>query len=95
MVRLYGGWFIPPAMLKHYQAWKFADALSYVKYVFVGVSLNEYDGLVLACETKELQPPAPGGLCIIPPLMQGPFTGVMTDCVFTCQPIFFVAIIRA
>ena len=29
--RLYGGWFVSPALLADYPRWKFADALSYIK----------------------------------------------------------------
>ena len=47
--RLYGGWFIKPADMAVYQEWRFADALSYIKYAFVGVSLNENDGLIVTC----------------------------------------------
>jgi ATP-binding cassette subfamily G (WHITE) protein 2 len=36
-------------LLSGYPAWNFADALSYVKYAFIGVSLNENMGLVLTC----------------------------------------------
>jgi ATP-binding cassette subfamily G (WHITE) protein 2 len=31
------------------------DALSYIKYVFVGVSLNEYQGLHLHCLKSQLK----------------------------------------
>lgn len=47
--RLYGGWFISPKLLFQYPNWKFADSLSYIKYAFVGVSLNENDGLLITC----------------------------------------------
>ena len=48
ITRLFGGWFVSPiALTNQYNSWKFADALSYLKYGFVGVSLNEYQGLVL------------------------------------------------
>ena len=39
--RLYGGFFTSPLQLKSHQGWAFADALSYIKYAFVGVALNE------------------------------------------------------
>lgn len=47
ITRLFGGWFVSPLQLNNQYTWKFADALSYLKYAFVGVSLNEYEGLVL------------------------------------------------
>lgn len=69
--RLYGGWFISPFLMDTYPDWKFADALSYIKYAFVGVSLNENDGLLLTCTTTELS----AGKCAMPPLTAAPFDG--------------------
>lgn len=43
--RLFGGLYTNPDQLLDYPKWKFADALSYIKYAFIGVSLNEYHGL--------------------------------------------------
>lgn len=56
--RLFGGFYTSPAQLTtgDYSDWKFADALSYIKYPFVGVALNELDGLVFDC---------PSGSCAI------------------------------
>ena len=45
--RLFGGFFLSPAKLPKYFSW--IDALSYVKYVYVGISLNEMQGLELTC----------------------------------------------
>ncbi|CAF0758276.1 unnamed protein product [Adineta ricciae] len=45
--RLFGGFFLAPSRLPKYFAW--LDALSYIKYTFVGLSLNELEGLVLIC----------------------------------------------
>jgi ATP-binding cassette subfamily G (WHITE) protein 2 len=70
--RLYGGWFISPKLLLSYSNWKFADALSYIKYAFIGVSLNENDNLLITCLPSELDK---NGNCIIPPLNIGPYTG--------------------
>jgi len=49
--RLYGGFFVAPSQLDipSMEPWRFADALSYVKYAFIGVSLNELQGLELSC----------------------------------------------
>jgi ABC-type multidrug transport system ATPase subunit len=73
-VRLFGGWFISPAQIELYPDWRFADVLSYIKYAFVGVSLNENDGLVLHCTSSELNS---AGMCVMPPLTNysPPFTG--------------------
>lgn len=46
--------------------WKWLDALSYVKYTYVGISLNELSGLTLHCTPAELQ--KAGGNC---PLTSG------------------------
>lgn len=70
--RLYGGWFISPALLKQYNNWAFADALSYIKYAFVAVSLNENDSLTLTCTSSEL---SASGKCVISPINVGPYTG--------------------
>ena len=45
--RLFGGFFLSPANLPKYFSW--LDALSYAKYTYVGVSLNELQGLTLSC----------------------------------------------
>ena len=70
--RLYGGWFISPKLLFQYPNWKFADSLSYIKYAFVGVSLNENDGLLITCAQSELDS---NNKCIIPPINTPPYTG--------------------
>ncbi|CAF1465031.1 unnamed protein product, partial [Adineta steineri] len=45
--RLFGGFFLAPSRLPKYFAW--LDVLSYVKYTYVGTSLNELRGLNLTC----------------------------------------------
>ena len=69
--RLYGGWFISPKLMSIYPNWKFADSLSYIKYSFVGVSLNENNNLLITCLSNELTNTS----CIIPPLNIPPYTG--------------------
>ncbi len=51
--RLYGGFFASPKQIDEIPNWKFADALSYIKYTFIGVALNELDGLELECSPGE------------------------------------------
>lgn len=46
--RLYGGFFLSPANIPKYFVW--LDAISYVKYTYTGISLNELTGLQLTCE---------------------------------------------
>ncbi|KXZ51257.1 hypothetical protein GPECTOR_13g744 [Gonium pectorale] len=50
--RLFGGFFLSPANLPKYFSW--LDALSYVKYTYVGISLNELHGLELHCTPSQL-----------------------------------------
>lgn len=54
ITRLFGGWFVSPVLLEKLSEWKFADALSYLKYGFIGVSLNEYTDLVLDCTPAQI-----------------------------------------
>ena len=55
---MYGGFFTSPLQLQSHQGWAFADALSYIKYAFMGVALNELTGLKFDCPSK--------GTCSIP-----------------------------
>jgi ATP-binding cassette subfamily G (WHITE) protein 2 len=48
--RLYSGFFASMTQLEEIPDWKFADALSYIKYSLVGVTLNEMEGLELQCK---------------------------------------------
>jgi len=50
--RLFGGFFLAPINLPVGFVW--IDALSYVKWAYVGVSLNELTGLRLGCEENQL-----------------------------------------
>ncbi len=47
VARLFGGFFIAPSHVPKYLSW--IDALSYIKYAFVGTALNELSGLDLTC----------------------------------------------
>lgn len=52
MCRLYGGFYTSPAQftdLPGMDPWRFADGLSYIKYAFIGVALNEMHDLTLTC----------------------------------------------
>ena len=51
VTRLFGGFFLAPSRLPAYFVW--LDALSYVKYTFVGTALNELHGLNLTCTAAE------------------------------------------
>ncbi len=79
IVRLYGGWFISPAQMVNYSPWRFADALSFIKYAYVGVALNE-DDFVITCDPSERTPPFAAGVqtaanCKVPPLIDMPYDG--------------------
>ena len=50
VTRLFGGFFLAPARLPKYFSW--LDALSYIKYTFVGACLNELGGLRLTCPSN-------------------------------------------
>eukprot|EP01041_Mallomonas_annulata_P006045 gene6045-12187_t len=57
VTRLYSGFFISPALLIQtplYYRYKFADALSYMKYSYVGFCINEYKDLALYCSKEEM-----------------------------------------
>jgi len=56
--RLFGGFYLSPADLPDYFSW--LDALSYVKYAYVGSSLNELQGLTLSCTDAQVS----AGTCI-------------------------------
>ena len=47
--RLFGGYYTSPALLEEYPDWRFADALSYIKYAYVGIALNELEGQTYSC----------------------------------------------
>ncbi|PSC67254.1 ABC transporter G family [Micractinium conductrix] len=62
ITRLFGGFFLAPALQ---QKWMVVlDYLSYVRYTYMGVALNELHGLVLTCTPEQLAK-APGGVCPI------------------------------
>jgi len=59
ITRLFGGYYISPALMEQYKNWQFAEALSFLKYVFVGISINEFSGLEFTCTQKQLK----NGIC--------------------------------
>ena len=50
--RLFGGFFLAPAMDNAWAVW--LDAISYVRYCYIGISLNELTGLELTCTANEM-----------------------------------------
>ncbi|KAJ3083977.1 hypothetical protein HK102_000810 [Quaeritorhiza haematococci] len=51
LARLFGGWFLSPANLPKYFVW--LDSISYVKYTYIGIALNELTGLTLKCPNPD------------------------------------------
>jgi hypothetical protein len=47
--RLFGGLYTSPKQLDKFPNWAFADALSYIKYAYIGLCLNELHGLDIDC----------------------------------------------
>lgn len=60
VTRLFGGFFLSPANLPKYFSW--LDALSYIKYSYVGIALNELQGLRLSCTASQFVRQADGTL---------------------------------
>jgi ATP-binding cassette subfamily G (WHITE) protein 2 len=50
--RLFGGFFLSPSNLPIYFSW--LDALSYVKWTYIGIAINELGDLHLWCTPAEL-----------------------------------------
>jgi ATP-binding cassette subfamily G (WHITE) protein 2 len=72
--RLFGNFFLSPANMPIYFRW--LDTISYCKYVYIGVALNELHGLELHCSESEASTVAAssgggGGVCPVP---NGEFT---------------------
>lgn len=93
VARLFGGFFLSPANLPHYFSW--LDALSYAKYTYVGISLNELSGLVLTCTPAQRnaqgQCPIAKGEQTIAALGLDKFTIHMCALVLVAMIIFFRA----
>jgi hypothetical protein len=47
--RQYSAFFVSPVALDSYPRWKFFDSISYMKYGYVGLVLNEYEGWIIPC----------------------------------------------
>jgi len=56
--RLFGGFYLSPAESPLYFIW--LDSISYIRFAYVGISLNELDGLNYTCTSKQLVPPVNG-----------------------------------
>lgn len=97
--RLFGGFFLSPANLPNYFSW--LDALSYVKYTYVGISQNELDGLTLTCTPQQQKPdgscPVPSGQFTIDALgldyiTIGDCAGILISYIVICRIIAFLGV---
>ena len=52
IARLFGAFFLSPKNIPKYFVW--IDAMSYIKYTYIGISLNELAGLELYCTEAQL-----------------------------------------
>lgn len=100
VMRLFGGFFLAPALQ---QKWMVVlDYISYVRYSYFGIALNELTGLVLTCTPEQLA--EANGLC---PVTSGEQTierldlnqlsiaanaGILVAYVFVCRLIAFLGI---
>jgi ABC-type transport system involved in multi-copper enzyme maturation permease subunit len=97
--RLFSGFFLAPRFLPAYFSW--LDALSYIKYAYVGISLNEQHGLVLSCTDAQRNAagrcPVPDGQTTIDNLgldfisMNG-CIGVLFAYIIFCRIVAYLAI---
>jgi len=102
--RLFGGFFLSPRNLPIYFSW--LDALSYVKYAYVAISLNELSGLRLHCTDAERRPGVDGapGECPISTgeqtidqlgldfISMGGAIGVLVGYIIFCRIVSYIAI---
>jgi ATP-binding cassette subfamily G (WHITE) protein 2 len=93
--RLFGGFLISPANLPKYFTW--LDALSYAKYTYVGISLNELEGLVLSCAGQGANPCIPNGETTIKSLGLdyiniGGCVGALLAYIIFCQVVAYLGV---
>jgi ATP-binding cassette, subfamily G (WHITE), member 2 len=97
VTRLFGGFFLAPSRLPRYFSW--LDALSYVKYTYVGASLNELRDLRLTCTAldRERAPCIEHGEIIIRDLGFDYITiegciGALIGYIIVCRAIAFLGV---
>ena len=49
ITRLYSAFFVSPLALDNYPKWQFFDSISYMKFGYVGLVINEYDNWNIPC----------------------------------------------
>ena len=82
VTRLFGGFFLAPRRLPKYFSW--LDALSYIKYTFVGTALNELQGLVLTCPANATISNSTVSTIMTSSLMNGTMTNSTTNSSSSC-----------
>lgn len=95
--RLYGGFFTSPAQLQDYSEWRFLDAISFMKYTYVGSALNELTGKVFICDDGRVPCPITSGEQIIADKGYDEYTiaycaGIIALYVVVCRIIAYVAL---
>lgn len=89
VARLFGGYFMPPATIPKYFEW--LDALSYAKYTYVGVALNELTDLTLSCTDaqKNAAGVCPGGEVTMANLGLDKLTVPICASILVCMVVLF------
>lgn len=95
--RLYGGFFTSPAQLRDYPQWRFLDAISFMKYTFVGAMLNELTGKVFVCDDGRDPCPITSGAQIIAEkgydeYSTGYCAGIIVLYVVVCRVVAYAAL---
>lgn len=71
--RLFGGFFMSPVQVQTLAPqYEFAQVVSFMRYCFYAITLNEHDGIEFNCKPEELNS---AGKCVIAPLNTPPYTG--------------------
>jgi ATP-binding cassette subfamily G (WHITE) protein 2 len=95
--RLYGGFFTSPAQLQEFPQWRFLDAISFMKYTFVGAALNELTGKEFVCDNGLTPCPVTSGQQIIELKGYDQYTigycaGIIVLYVFVCRVVAYLGL---
>lgn len=89
--RLFGGFFLPPALLPQYFEW--LDPLSYVKYAYLAIANNELQDLVLCSTPTSCSTTAANALIAskkLDYLTTGPCVGVLIAFVVATRVVAYL-----
>ncbi len=81
VARLFGGFYMPPVTAPLYFSW--LTAVSYVNYVYIGITTNEFTGLVLTCGNATASATCPTGNDVLSGL------GINYIPIFGCALVLF------